>query len=111
MPDSDLFLSFFGIFAIASPVLLGYVLFKYSKLRGEVARLYDEARRYATENEHQVSKLTARVHALEVSAASQTANAASQPQLIVPPVTISPEELRPAPPQPSHSVLEQKPIP
>ena len=100
MPLAQLFLICYAIFALAAPILVVYLIVRHTKLRSEVERLSESLESQAKDYEGQLSKLTARVYALEKSpapATSATATPESKPAPTpAPPV---PHELPSAPPK------------
>ena len=102
MPIAQLFLIFYGIFALVTPALVVYALIRHNRLRADVESLSEENRKRTSEYERQIARLTARLHALESSRpAQQTALSSETKPSVSPayadksplPVTVSHDEL------------------
>jgi Predicted membrane protein (DUF2339) len=104
---AQLFLVFYGILALVTPVLVVYALVKHGRLKADFDILSEENRKHASEYERQISRLTARVHSLETAAAERSTpsvtteaklgSAPAPAEASSLPVKISPEDLPSAP--------------
>jgi hypothetical protein len=95
MPLAQLFLIFYAIFALTTPIFVVYLFVRHSDLKSKIEALSESLRKQSSDHERQIRNLISRIHELELAVPQRAS--ASQPVEGKP-------EAKPAVPaaQPSH---------